>query len=111
MYSSGGAIVKDEPVKQFLGNSNSNLVQHLLDHKYGGDESMIPTIDYLSTSPSRMPTEVAGVEQLDGKYEVTYKISGVVPVTSLWLENLVACSSIILSDVFLFLASGKVLSS
>ena len=109
MYSSGGAIVKDEPIKEFLGNINSSLVQHLLDRKYGGDESMIPTIDYLSMSPSRMLTELAGVERLDGKYEVTYKISGVVPDTSLWLETLAAYSSIIISDV-LFLASGKVLS-
>ena len=83
-----GAIVKDEPVKELLGNINNTLVQRLLDRKYGGDESMIPTIDYLSTSPSRMPTEFAGVERLDGTYEVTYKISGVVPDTSLWLENL-----------------------
>ena len=49
---------------------------------------MIPTIDYLSTSPSRTPAELPGVERLDGKVEVTYKISGVVPDTFLWLETL-----------------------
>ena len=49
---------------------------------------MIPTIDYLSTSPSRMPTELSGVERLDGQDEVTYKISSIVPDTSLWLEIL-----------------------
>ena len=111
MYSSGGAIVKDEPVKELLGNINSSLVQCLLDRnlKYGGDESMIPTIDYLSTSPSRMPTERAGVERLNRKYEVTYKWCRAGHV--LVARNPSACSSIILSDVFLFLASGKVLSS
>ena len=83
-----GAVVKDEPVKELLGNINSSLVHRLLEHKYSGDKSMIPTIDYLSTSPSRTPAELPGVERLDGKVEVTYKISGVVPDTFLWLETL-----------------------
>ena len=86
-----GAVVKDEPVKELLGNINSSLIQRLLERKYGGDESIIPTIDYLSTSPSRMPTELPGVKRLDGKDEVTYKISDVVPDTSLWLEYLAGC--------------------
>jgi fatty acid synthase subunit alpha len=83
-----GAVVKDEPVKELPGNINSSPVHRLLERKYGGDESMIPIIDYLSTSPSRTPAELPAVERLDGKVEVTYKISGVVPDTPLWLETL-----------------------
>jgi fatty acid synthase subunit beta len=83
-----GAIVKDEPVKELLGNINNTLVQRLLDLKYGGDESTIPTIDYLSVSPSDTPTNLSGVQRLDGKDEVTYEIVSVVPELTSWLETL-----------------------
>lgn len=47
--------VKDEPIKDLLGNINSALVQHLLESRYGGDESKVPTIDYLSATPATLP--------------------------------------------------------
>jgi fatty acid synthase subunit alpha, fungi type len=75
-------------VKELLGNINNILVQRLLEHKYGGDETLIPTVDYLSASPSRTPTELSGVERIDGQDEVTYKIENFVPETTSWLETL-----------------------
>jgi hypothetical protein len=39
--------IKDEPIKDLLGNINSSLVNNLLQRVYGGDASKIPTIDYL----------------------------------------------------------------
>jgi fatty acid synthase subunit alpha len=37
--------VKDEPIKDLLGNINSYLIRQLLEHRYAGDESRIPTTD------------------------------------------------------------------
>ena len=41
-------MVKDEPVKDLLGNINKALIQRLLERKYGSDMSVVPTIDYLA---------------------------------------------------------------
>jgi fatty acid synthase subunit alpha len=82
-----GSIVKDEPVKELLGNINSILIQRLLERKYNGDEASIPTIDYLSP-PSRTPIDLLNVKRLNGKDEVTYEIGEAVPEATLWLETL-----------------------
>jgi fatty acid synthase subunit alpha, fungi type len=75
-------------VKELLENINNILVQRLLERKYGGNESSIPTIDYLRVSPSITPAELSGVERIDGHDQVTYKIGSVIPETTLWLETL-----------------------
>lgn len=46
------SVVKGKPVKELLGNINSSLIQWLLKHKYGGDTSKVPTIDYLAVKPT-----------------------------------------------------------
>jgi fatty acid synthase subunit beta len=75
-------------VKELLGNINSTLIQRLLERKYNGDKALIPTIDYLSPSPSRTPIDLSNAKQLDGKDEVTYEIGRTVPETTSWLETL-----------------------
>jgi enoyl reductase-like protein len=35
------SVVKDEPVKDLLGNINKTLIKRLLERKYGGDASTI----------------------------------------------------------------------
>jgi len=37
--------IKDEPIKDLLGNINSSLVDKLVERVYGDDKSKIPTID------------------------------------------------------------------
>ncbi|KAK7027725.1 hypothetical protein R3P38DRAFT_3520793 [Favolaschia claudopus] len=48
--------IKDEPIKDLLGNINSALIQLLLDFRYGGDANKVPTVDYLSIAPAAVPT-------------------------------------------------------
>jgi hypothetical protein len=57
--------VKDEPIKNLLGNINAYLIRRLLECWYGGDESKIPTVDYLSPKPVASSQEVVslGVER------------------------------------------------
>jgi len=47
-------IVKDEPIKDLLGNINSSLIQCLLECCYAGDEAKIPTVNYLNVNPPAM---------------------------------------------------------
>ena len=51
------SMVKDEPVKELLGKINNlkALIQRLLERKYGGDKSAVPTIDYLAVQSKAVP--------------------------------------------------------
>jgi fatty acid synthase subunit alpha, fungi type len=49
------AKVKDEPIKDILGNITSALVDKLVGRVYGGDSSKIPTIDYVGAKPDAVP--------------------------------------------------------
>ncbi|KAF7374647.1 Fatty acid synthase subunit alpha [Mycena sanguinolenta] len=79
--------VKDEPIKDLLGNINSALIQRLLEFRYGGDENKVPTVDYLSTKPVALPT-VANVERSEVNDEVVYQFGTVLPDASAWLDTL-----------------------
>ncbi|KAJ7082279.1 hypothetical protein B0H15DRAFT_803366 [Mycena belliarum] len=79
--------VKDEPIKDLLGNINSALVQRLLDVSYGGDESKVPTVDYLSAAPAALPP-VVNVQRSEANSEVVYEFGSVLPETSAWLDTL-----------------------
>ncbi|GLB40343.1 putative protein with domain of unknown function (DUF1729) [Lyophyllum shimeji] len=83
-----GAIVKDEPIKDLLGNINKTLIQRLLERKYDGDESAIPTIDYLAPQPVSIASELRGVTRSQSNDTVTYEIGNALPETSAWLETL-----------------------
>lgn len=70
-----------------LGNINSSLIQRLLERKYNGDESTIPTIDYLTAQP-KPAAGLTGVKRSENKGEVSYEVGDVLPETSAWLDNL-----------------------
>ena len=48
-------MVRDRPVKDLLGNIKEALIQRLLESNYGGDESAVPTIDYLAVESKAVP--------------------------------------------------------
>ncbi|KAJ7808682.1 hypothetical protein B0H14DRAFT_3761317 [Mycena olivaceomarginata] len=79
--------VKDEPIKDLLGNINSALIQRLLDFRYAGDESKVPTVDYLSAKPAALPA-VPNVKRSEANGEVIYEFGTALPDTSLWLDTL-----------------------
>ncbi|KAJ7060332.1 hypothetical protein C8F01DRAFT_1220130 [Mycena amicta] len=79
--------VKDEPIKDLLGNVHSELVQRLLASKYNGDASKVPTVDYLSAQPVAAPV-VPCIKATEGKNEVVYEFVDRLPKTSVWLETL-----------------------
>ncbi|KAF7342433.1 Fatty acid synthase [Mycena venus] len=79
--------VKDEPIKDLPGNINSALIQRLLDFRYGGDESKVPTVDYLSVKPVAPPA-VSNIKHTETNGEVVYEFRTVLPETSTWLDIL-----------------------
>jgi fatty acid synthase subunit alpha, fungi type len=82
--------VKDEPIKDLLGNINSYLIHQFLECQYWGDESKIPTVDYLSPKPIASSQEVVslGVEREVAEGVVSYSLGKDIPDASLWLEIL-----------------------
>ncbi|RDB25744.1 Fatty acid synthase subunit alpha [Hypsizygus marmoreus] len=83
-----GSIKKDEPVKDLLGNINSTLIERLLERKYDGDESVIPTVDYLANQPPSIVNDFSGVSRSVSGDDVVYAIGNDVPEASAWLESL-----------------------
>ena len=75
------SVVKDEPVKDLLGNTNKTLIKCLIERKYGGYESAVPTVDYLAVAPQAAAGLPAGVVR-------TYHFGKTLPETSAWLETL-----------------------
>lgn len=83
-----GSVVKDEPIKDLLGNINNALIKRLLERKYNNDASTIPTVDYLGAEPAFLPQSLPGVSSTEGASSITYEIGSVVPDTAAWLEIL-----------------------
>ena len=81
------AKVKDEPIKDLLGNITSELIERLLERVYGGDESKIPTVAYLGARPSTVP-QLSGVTKAEARGNVEYQLNSPLPETSAWLETL-----------------------
>lgn len=85
-----------EPIADMLGNIEKSLAQKILEEFYGGDESRIPTIDYLAPEPKIAdPTLLArnhishSVESTqEGGEKHVYNINGVLPPTGDWLDVL-----------------------
>ncbi|KAF8638240.1 hypothetical protein AX17_002262 [Amanita inopinata Kibby_2008] len=83
-----GSLIKDEPVKDLLGNINTSLIERLLQHKYGGDIQSVPVIDYMSPQPvipSRLPPCILHSE---GDDKIVYEVGHRVPPTAVWLNAL-----------------------
>lgn len=51
----------NEPIAEMFGGIRDNLIQNILRDVYGGDESKIPTVEYLA--PSIKTKTIAGVEK------------------------------------------------
>lgn len=81
-----GSTIKDEPIKDLLGNINSSLIERLLKRAYGGDVATVPVIDYLSVQPSAQSEIPAGVTYSRNGDKVIYEITGTVPSSTRWLE-------------------------
>jgi fatty acid synthase subunit beta len=64
------------------------LIKRLLDRKYGGDESAVPTVDYLAVAPKAAAGLPAGVIRTESAGAVTYHFGKTLPETSAWLETL-----------------------
>lgn len=79
--------VKDEPVKDILGNVNKTLIERLLERKYKGDVSNVPVVDYLAPVPKSTPSLVGVTRTVSGN-QVTYEVSDQLPDTNVWLETL-----------------------
>jgi fatty acid synthase subunit alpha len=82
------SVKKDEPVKELLGSINEALIQRLLERKYGGDPSRVPTAAYLAPLPKSIPAELPGVVRTETEISVVYEFSSQLPDTSEWLETL-----------------------
>ncbi|PPQ94469.1 hypothetical protein CVT25_001102 [Psilocybe cyanescens] len=82
------SVVKDEPVKDLLGNINKSLIQRLLERKYAGDASAVPVVDYLAAAPRFVPSSLEGVTHTRTGSTATYKFGSKLPETSAWLEVL-----------------------
>ena len=82
------SLVKDDPVKDLLGNINKTLIKRLLERKYGGNESAVPTVDYLAVAPQAAASLPASVIRTESASAVTYHFGKTLPETSAWLETL-----------------------
>ena len=82
------SVKKDEPIKELLGNINDSLIQRLLERKYGGDLSKVPTAAYLASFPNPTLAELPGVACMETEGVVTFQILSRLPETSEWLEAL-----------------------
>lgn len=92
----------DEPIGEMFGNIQSTLIKNVLEEFYGGDESKIPTVEYLSRAPPS--NAIISEEALKSSYDIKhssrastetedatvhiYDIDGVLPPTGEWLEHL-----------------------
>ncbi|GAA6028639.1 hypothetical protein JCM8097_007324 [Rhodosporidiobolus ruineniae] len=85
------------PIAEMLGGIETSLIQNVLNDYYGGDESKVPTVDYLAPEPAAVDADALlaqhnishAVEQLaDGGSKHVYSISGALPPTGDWLDAL-----------------------
>lgn len=75
-----------EPIKNLLGNITSLLAQKLLDRLYGGDESKVPTVDYLGSKPIALLDDIAStldVQRTMQEKEIVYTVGKTIPDSSL----------------------------
>ncbi|KAI6168120.1 hypothetical protein EDD17DRAFT_746406 [Pisolithus thermaeus] len=81
------STVKDEPIKDLLGNINAKLVDRLLALSYSGDLNEVPTIDYLAPEPEE-PDVLEDVEVAGNSKRIIYKVGSDLPDVSDWLDLL-----------------------
>ncbi|KAH8822971.1 fatty acid synthase [Flagelloscypha sp. PMI_526] len=83
------SLVKNQPIKEMLGDINSAIIAKLLAENYEGDEANVPVVDYLATTPPAAVETVTGVKKEAQGEEVTFTVSaGQLPDKEEWLEML-----------------------
>lgn len=89
------ATKKDEPIKELLGNIESSLIEKVLVKFYDGDETKIPSMEYIGGRLSRVSPGISlsGVEVIAHDSLTTYKIHSTVPDATEWLEVLAGPSA------------------
>ncbi|KAG8997734.1 3-oxoacyl-[acyl-carrier-protein] synthase [Tulasnella sp. JGI-2019a] len=80
--------VVDEPIADLLGGIEADLIKKTLAQYYGGDESKIPTIDYLGAASSTTSPTLSGVEVNKTGDTTTYSLRTTLPSPAAWLESL-----------------------
>lgn len=83
----------DEPISELLGNIEADLIKRILERYYGGDESKIPTLDYIGAPPFVSTSSVPGVVAKQNGETTSYSITTTVPPLADWL-NLVSGPSL-----------------
>ncbi|KAH9810339.1 hypothetical protein DFH28DRAFT_903061 [Melampsora americana] len=84
----------DETAAEILGGIESGLIQQLIKDVYQGDESLIPTTDYLGSQLECERLELPGLKikyQIETKKEEmihTYDIDGILPPHQDWLNQI-----------------------
>ena len=76
--------VADEPIKDLLGNIESQLAKNILDKYYGGDVSKVPSIDYIGATPGKPKTGLVS-ETVESDVR-TLKVGKTVPSTDDFLD-------------------------
>ena len=80
------SMVKDEPVKDLLGNINkARPIQRLLERKYGSDKSSVPTIDYLAVQPKTVPKSLPGVTRTEAGNTATLSTCAYLYAFWIWI--------------------------
>ena len=82
------SIVKDEPIKDLLGNINKALIQRLLERKYGGDKSAVPIIDYLAVQRRAIPKSLPCVARTETGDTIAFKFGSQLPESEAWFQIL-----------------------
>ncbi|KAG9047855.1 3-oxoacyl-[acyl-carrier-protein] synthase [Tulasnella sp. UAMH 9824] len=83
----------DEPISELLGNIEADLIKRILERYYAGDESKIPTLDYIGAPPFVSTSSVPGVVAKQDGETTSYSITTTVPPLADWL-NLVSGPSL-----------------
>ena len=80
-------MMKNEPVKDLLGNINKALIQWLLECKYGGNKSAVPTNNYLAVQCKPVPKTLPSITHAEVGNSVTFKFGSKLPETESWFQT------------------------
>ncbi|KAF8314904.1 hypothetical protein DL93DRAFT_2166952, partial [Clavulina sp. PMI_390] len=86
------AVFDQDPQREMLGGVEQYVIKKLLETQYGGDESKVPTIDYIGSAPAAVVPGLAasyGVDVSTSGNKRMYKLGSSLPPTEEWLETLV----------------------
>lgn len=85
------ARVANQPIKEMLGGIEQYIIKKLLETQYDGDESKVPTIDYIGAVPAKINASLTssyGISVTSEKATTTYKFASTLPPIEEWLETL-----------------------